>query len=114
MLFLPGIVCTILFLLNLIAQYYDTSNIIPFMVVFKMSCIYIFIACPLCVAGTVIGRNMAGKTNFPCRVNSIPRPIPEGALYTRPPIVILLTGILPFGSIFIEMYFMFASFWHYK
>lgn len=27
---------------------------------------------------------------------------------------ICLGGILPFGSIFIEMYFMFTSFWHYK
>ncbi len=25
-----------------------------------------------------------------------------------------LSGILPFGSIFIEMYFMFSSFWNYK
>jgi len=28
--------------------------------------------------------------------------------------MIMLTGILPFGSIFIEMYFIFASFWNYK
>ena len=25
-----------------------------------------------------------------------------------------LSGLLPFGSIFIEMYFMFSSFWNYK
>ncbi len=28
--------------------------------------------------------------------------------------LISLGGILPFGSIFIEMYFVFTSFWHYK
>lgn len=27
---------------------------------------------------------------------------------------VTLGGILPFGSIFIEMYFMFTAFWHYK
>ena len=34
--------------------------------------------------------------------------------YTRPAVVIPVTGILPFGSIFIEMYFVFTSFWNYK
>ena len=27
---------------------------------------------------------------------------------------VVLGGLLPFGSIFIEMYFIFTSFWHYK
>lgn len=26
----------------------------------------------------------------------------------------MLSGLLPFGSIFIEMYFVFTSFWNYK
>merc|ERR1712170_140359 len=29
-------------------------------------------------------------------------------------IIVLVGGILPFGSIFIEMYFIFTSFWAYK
>jgi len=32
----------------------------------------------------------------------------------EPSVIILLGGILPFGSIFIEMYFIFTSFWAYK
>ena len=28
--------------------------------------------------------------------------------------LVMLGGILPFGSIFIEMYFVFTSFWNYK
>mmetsp|Transcript_25090 Transcript_25090/g.39098 ORF Transcript_25090/g.39098 Transcript_25090/m.39098 type:complete len:145 (-) Transcript_25090:72-506(-) len=27
---------------------------------------------------------------------------------------VVMGGVLPFGSIFIEMFFIFASFWHYK
>ena len=34
--------------------------------------------------------------------------------YTVPAFLIPLTGVLPFGSIFIEMYFIFTSFWNYK
>ena len=34
--------------------------------------------------------------------------------FLKPPFVLLLGGILPFGSIFIEMYFVLTSFWNYK
>ena len=32
----------------------------------------------------------------------------------EPAMIVLLGGVLPFGSIFIEMYFIFTSFWAYK
>ena len=32
----------------------------------------------------------------------------------EPWVIVALGGILPFGSIFIEMYFIFTSFWAYK
>lgn len=34
--------------------------------------------------------------------------------YLQPAVITLLGGLLPFGSIFIENYFIFTSFWHYK
>ena len=34
--------------------------------------------------------------------------------YTHPVTLALAGGVLPFGSIFIEMYFTFTSFWNYK
>ena len=49
-----------------------------------------------------------------CRVNAVPRPIPEKKWYMEPWVIVALGGILPFGSIFIEMYFIFTSFWAYK
>ena len=48
------------------------------------------------------------------RINAVPRPIPEKKWYMEPLVIIALGGILPFGSIFIEMYFIFTSFWAYK
>merc|ERR1712196_764055 len=66
------------------------------------------------IGGTMFGRHLGGQNDFPCRVNSIPRPIPEGPWYTKPALIIPVTGVLPFGSIFIEMYFVFTSFWNYK
>ncbi|KAK9004495.1 hypothetical protein V6N11_041966 [Hibiscus sabdariffa] len=62
----------------------------------------------------VVGRNWSGAPNNPCRVKTIPRPIPEKKWYLTPSVVSLMGGLLPFGSIFIEMYFVFTSFWNYK
>lgn len=76
--------------------------------------IWAFISFPLALLGTVVGRNWSGLPDNPCRVKTIPRPIPEKKWYLTPTIVALLGGLLPFGSIFIEMYFVFTSFWQYK
>jgi transmembrane 9 superfamily protein 3 len=76
--------------------------------------ICLFVILPLTLVGTVLGRNLAGQPNHPCRVNAVPRPIPEKKWFMEPGIIVLLGGILPFGSIFIEMYFIFTSFWAYK
>eukprot|EP00903_Cladosiphon_okamuranus_P013038 g12165.t1 len=109
----PAVLLPVVFLLNLVAMHYNTVNTIPFLAVFKMALIWIFISFPLCVTGSMFGRHWGGKGNFPCRVNSIPRPIPESAWYSRPSVIVPLAGVLPFGSIFIEMYFILTSLWGY-
>jgi transmembrane 9 superfamily protein 3 len=76
--------------------------------------IWTFISFPLALLGTVVGRNWSGVPDNPCRVKTIPRPIPEKKWYLTTWAVALLGGLLPFGSIFIEMYFVFTSFWNYK
>lgn len=40
-------------------------------------CICLFVILPLNLVGTILGRNLSGQPNFPCRVNAVPRPIPE-------------------------------------
>lgn len=100
--------------LNLIAIYYQTINVIPIGTFMIIILIWLLVALPLTVLGTVLGRHWSGESNFPCRANAIPGPIPERSWYAKPVTIILLTGVLPFGSIFIEMYFIFTSFWNYK
>jgi len=112
--FLPFIVCGTAFLVNFIAIYYHASRAIPFGTMVAVTCICLFVILPLTLVGTVLGRNLAGNPDYPCRVNAVPRPIPEKKWYMEPWVIVALGGILPFGSIFIEMYFIFTSFWAYK
>ena len=72
------------------------------------------VALPLQTIGTIIGRSLRGNPNYPCRVASLPSPIPPAAFYAKPRFICLVSGLLPFGSIFIEVFFIFASIWSYK
>ncbi|XP_073842555.1 transmembrane 9 superfamily protein member 3 [Musca autumnalis] len=110
----PVFVCGTAFFINFIAIGYHASRAIPFGTMVAVTCICFFVILPLTLVGTVVGRNLDGQPDYPCRVNAVPRPIPEKKWFMEPAIIILLGGILPFGSIFIEMYFIFTSFWAYK
>jgi len=47
----------------------------------------------------------------PVRTNQIPRQIPEQSMYIRTVPGILMGGILPFGCIFIQLFFILNSIW---
>ncbi|KAL8202247.1 UNVERIFIED_CONTAM: Transmembrane 9 superfamily member 3 [Gekko kuhli] len=111
---IPAMVCGTAFFINFIAIYYHASRAIPFGTMVAVCCICFFVILPLNLVGTILGRNLSGQPNFPCRVNAVPRPIPEKKWFMEPAVIVCLGGILPFGSIFIEMYFIFTSFWAYK
>lgn len=110
----PSLVCGMAFAMNFIAIYYHASRAIPFLTMLAVVAICFFIILPLTLVGTILGRNLAGQADHPCRINAVPRPIPEKKWYMEPYVIALMGGVLPFGSIFIEMYFIFTSFWAYK
>lgn len=114
---LPIAVVSILSFLNFIAWCKGTVNYISFLAILKLSALWIFVSVPLCIIGTLMGRHarVSGEGAFPCRVNAIPRPIPEEVpWYGVPKTIIPFAGLLSFGSIFIELYYVLTSFWNYK
>ena len=74
---LPVVVSTVVFLINFIAIYYRATRAIPFTTMVLMVAIFGFVIVPLTLIGSVLGRNMAGTVDLPCRVNPFPRMIPE-------------------------------------
>ncbi|CAJ1961673.1 unnamed protein product [Cylindrotheca closterium] len=114
---LPTVTVGVFATLNSVALAYGTINSIPFMVMIKLFFLWTLVSIPLCVVGTLLGRHAhKGTANpFPCRVNAIPRPIPEDVpWYGKPSGLIPLAGLLSFGSIFIELYYILTSLWNYK
>lgn len=111
----PAFLLAVVAALNSVGMYYETTNVVPLTALLKVFGIWMFVSFPLAVVGTLFGRHWGGKNTFPCRVNTYPRDLPEvQPWYATPAFVIPATGLLPFGSIFIEMYFIFTSFWNYK
>eukprot|EP00882_Tetradesmus_deserticola_P012023 GHRQ01012733.1.p1 GENE.GHRQ01012733.1~~GHRQ01012733.1.p1 ORF type:complete len:241 (-),score=95.30 GHRQ01012733.1:656-1378(-) len=110
----PGVVFSIAFVLNTIAIAYGSLAAVPFGYIVIVLLLWAFLSFPLSIIGTIIGRNWSSTPNHPCRVKRIPSPIPTRHWYLSPLAIALAGGLLPFGSIFIEMYFIFTSFWNYK
>lgn len=102
-------------LFNFIALGYGSSNTVSFWALAKIVAIWCFFSLPLNVMGTILGRRFGGApSEHTPRVHPVARPIPVMPWYRSPLVVCLLTGFLPFGSIFIETYFIFSSFSTYK
>ena len=64
---LPAVVCGTAFFINFIAIYYHASRAIPFGTMVAVTCICLFVILPLTLVGTVLGRNLAGTPDYPCR-----------------------------------------------
>jgi len=110
----PGFCFGVLVALNGVALMYNSISMIPLSTLFILILIYVLLSLPLTLLGTIVGRNWNSKADNPCRINPVPHQIPEKKWYLQLYVHVLLGGILPFGSIFIEMYFIFTSLWHYK
>jgi transmembrane 9 superfamily protein 3 len=111
----PGCVLIVYGTLNGISLWYSSLSVVPISTFLAIVAIYVLVLCPLVIIGTLLGRHATGEvSDFPCRVNSLPRPIPERTLFTHPLSIICLTGVLPFGAVFIEIFFIFSSVWAHR
>jgi transmembrane 9 superfamily protein 2/4 len=111
--FVPGIVFGSFFLLNLFVWAKGASGAVPFTTMLAIIAIWFLISVPLSVAGAWYGFQ-SPALEPPTRVNQIPRQIPPVARSLKPLPSLLLTGILPFCAIFVELYFIMTSLWTSK
>lgn len=108
---IPGPLLVVFSFLNSVAIWNDSSAALPFGTIMIVLALFMTVALPLTVIGGVIGRNMAGEFNAPCRTNKIAREIPKVPSYRNPFILIVSAGCLPFSAVYIELHHIFAAIW---
>lgn len=109
----PGIVFAIFIFLNFFLIAVQSSGAVPVGTMIALVVIWFVISVPLSAAGSYFGFK-APALDPPVRTNQIPRQIPDQPVYLRWVPSMLLSGILPFGAIFVELYFIMNSIWFHK
>merc|ERR1719343_1730753 len=111
--FYPGIFFIIFFILNLFIWGQKSSGAVPFTTMFALLVLWFGISVPLVFLGAFFGYKKA-PVPLPVRTNQIPRQVPDqpwyiGALFTS-----LVGGVLPFGAVFTELFFIMSSIWQHQ
>ncbi|KAI9316908.1 hypothetical protein BX666DRAFT_2136548 [Dichotomocladium elegans] len=110
---LPSVILSSFAALNFILVGSHSSGAVPFGTMVTIFGIYILVSLPLSVTGSYFGFRKP-RIEHPVRTNQISRQIPDQPVYLRPLPSILMGGILPFGAIFIELYFVMNSIWFHR
>jgi len=106
----PGTVFVIFFVLNLFIWGTRSSGAVPFTTMFALLVLWFGISVPLVFLGAFLGYKKA-PVSLPVRTNQIPRQIPAQPWYISGVFSSLVGGILPFGAVFTELFFIMSSIW---
>lgn len=106
----PAVCFTIFFVLNALIWGEESSGAVPFGTMFALVLLWFGISVPLVFVGSYIGFKKPAIEG-PVKTNKIPRQIPDQAWYMNPIFSVLIGGILPFGAVFIELFFILTSIW---
>eukprot|EP00928_Gymnodinium_smaydae_P022077 TRINITY_DN1865_c0_g1_i1.p1 TRINITY_DN1865_c0_g1~~TRINITY_DN1865_c0_g1_i1.p1 ORF type:complete len:625 (-),score=136.40 TRINITY_DN1865_c0_g1_i1:511-2385(-) len=109
----PGICFLLFFVLDLLIWGQKSSGAVPFTTMFAVLVLWFGVSLPL----VFLGAHAALKKDpieLPVRVNTIPRAVPENPWYTNPRLTAFIGGVLPFGAVFTELFFIMSSIWQHQ
>lgn len=101
----PGLSFTVFFSLNLAVWASGSSGAVPFSTLLLLLFMWFGISVPLIFTGAYVGYKQK-PTEFPVRTNQIPRQIPSPPFHMPQAAQVMLAGILPFGTVFMELVFL--------
>merc|ERR1711972_506093 len=109
----PGILFAIFFVLDMFIWGQKSSGAVPFTTMFVLLILWFGISVPLVFLGSYFGFQK-DAIELPVRTNQIPRQIPAQPWFIQPLFTSLIGGILPFGAVFTELFFIMSSLWQHQ
>ena len=109
----PGVCFAVFFAVNLVAWAKQSSSAVPFGTLVVLMLLWFGVSLPLIFVGAFFGFR-ADVLKTPVSTSPIPRQIPPQAWYMSMPIYIAVGGLLPFGAVFVEMFFILSSIWQHR
>jgi transmembrane 9 superfamily protein 2/4 len=109
----PGVIFSIFFLLNLLIWGEKSSGAVPFTTMFALLVLWFGISVPLVFLGSYIGVRKPA-IELPTRIAQVARQIPEQPWFVQPVFTSLVGGVMPFGAVFTELFFIMSSLWQHQ
>ena len=109
-LLIPGVLFTVLFTLNLFVWSEHSVNAVPFVSMLGVLGLWLLVSVPLVFGGAYLGFK-ADAVELPKKVRGVPRQIPPQPWYLTDFATAALGGLLPFGTLYVELLFILGSIW---
>ncbi|SCU85958.1 LANO_0C06150g1_1 [Lachancea nothofagi CBS 11611] len=113
-LLIPGSIFCVMLGLNFFLIFVESAGAIPFGTMCVIVVLWFLFSIPLSAAGSLIARKKCQWDIHPTKTKQIPRQIPFQPWYLKTIPAALIAGIFPFGSIAVELYFIYSSLWFNK
>jgi len=106
----PGVSSCIFSAINVVLYAEGSSGALPLKTFFTLIFLWFCVSLPLVFLGSFFGYKKE-TLSHPVRTNQIPRAVPSGRWFLKPELTIALAGILPFGAVTVELYFIMSALW---
>jgi transmembrane 9 superfamily member 2/4 len=108
---LPGVLVLTFTVLNVFLSFAGAATAVSFLTLLAVFALWVCVSMPLVFVGSVFGFR-ADKIEVPVKTNQISRVVPPSLpWYATPPLSYLMGGVLPFGSVCIELFFIMSALW---
>jgi len=109
----PGIVFCVFFTLNLMLWHKHTTQAVPFGTLVAIVVLWFGISVPLVFLGAAFGFK-PDAISLPVKIAPTMRPVPTQPWFLHTIFMSLIGGVLPFGAVFTEMFFIMSSIWQHS
>mmetsp|Transcript_9162 Transcript_9162/g.26178 ORF Transcript_9162/g.26178 Transcript_9162/m.26178 type:complete len:744 (+) Transcript_9162:301-2532(+) len=107
---LPGAFVAIFTVLNVFLSLAGAATAVSFLTIIVLFLLWVCVSAPLVFLGAFVG--LKAKTiEVPTKTNQIARIVPDAPWHMNPILTIIMGGILPFGSVCIELAFIMSALW---